>query len=202
MKKTPMFISALAVSCLMMASCNQNAQTTDNTISNEETTVTESCNGKIAFVDLDILINEYDMANDLRSVVETKVQGIQSEVTRRRTKLESEAKAFQEKIDKGLMTRSTAEIQAQKLQQKEQEFNEFAGKKQQEVMEEQQVMMNQIGDAIKTFLEAYNIEAGYTMIIANQMGLPVLTADPSVDITKDVLAGLNEEYIQTKNKKN
>ena len=197
-----MFISALAVSCLMMASCNQNAQTTDNTISNEETTVTESCNGKIAFVDLDILINEYDMANDLRSVVETKVQGIQSEVTRRRTKLESEAKAFQEKIDKGLMTRSTAEIQAQKLQQKEQEFNEFAGKKQQEVMEEQQVMMNQIGDAIKTFLEAYNIEAGYTMIIANQMGLPVLTADPSVDITKDVLAGLNEEYIQTKNKKN
>ena len=30
---------------------------------------------------------------------------------------------------------------------------------------------------------------------------PVLTADPSLDITDAVLAGLNEEYIATKNSK-
>jgi Skp family chaperone for outer membrane proteins len=29
----------------------------------------------------------------------------------------------------------------------------------------------------------------------------VITADPALDITEDVLAGLNEEYIKTKNEK-
>ena len=77
-----------------------------------EGTATEAaaCKGDIVYVDLDRILAEYDMANDLRSVVETKVQNIQAEVTRRGKKLENEVKAFQEKIDKGLLTRTNAEI--------------------------------------------------------------------------------------------
>ena len=37
---------------------------------------------------------DYDMANDLRSVVETKVQNIQAEITRRGKKLENDVKSF------------------------------------------------------------------------------------------------------------
>ena len=73
--------------------------------------------GAIVYVDLDRILMEYDMANDLRSVVETKVQNIQAEVNRRGQKLEKDVAAFQEKIEKGLLTRSTAEAQNQKLQQ-------------------------------------------------------------------------------------
>ena len=144
---------------------------------------------------------EYDMANDLRSVVETKVQNIQAEVTRRGKKLENDVKTFQEKIDKGLMTRSVAEAQGQKLQQQEAEFNNYAAQKQQEINEEQVVMMNQLGDAIQTFLNKYNEEMQYAMILTNSGGAPVITADPALDITEAVLAGLNEEYIKTKNEK-
>ena len=141
------------------------------------------------------------MANDLRSVVETKVQNIQAEVTRRGKKLENDVKAFQEKIDKGLMTRSVAEVQGQKLQQQEAEFNNYAAQKQAEIQEEQVVMMNQLGDAIKTFLDKYNAEKKYAMIITNNGGAPVITADEALNITEDVLAGLNDAYIKTKNEK-
>lgn len=34
------------------------------------------------------------------------------------------------------------------------------------------------------------------------LGAPVLTADPSLNITADVLEKLNEEYIKTKNQTN
>ena len=34
--------------------------------------------GDIVYIDLDRILMEYDMANDLRSVVETKVQNIQA----------------------------------------------------------------------------------------------------------------------------
>ena len=160
-----------------------------------------ACEGAIVYIDLDRILMEYDMANDLRSVVETKVQNIQAEVNRRGTKLEKDVKAFQEKMEKGLMTRSVAEVQGQKLQQQEQDFNVYAAQKQQEIQEEQVVMMNQLGDAIKTFLDKYNEEKQYSMILTNQGGAPVITGDAALNITDDVLAGLNEEYIKTKNEK-
>ena len=99
------------------------------------------------------------------------------------------------------MTRSVAEVQGQKLQQQEQDFNVYAAQKQQEIQEEQVVMMNQLGDAIKTFLDKYNEEKQYAMILTNQGGAPVITGDAALNITDDVLAGLNEEYIKTKNEK-
>lgn len=157
--------------------------------------------GDIVYIDLDRILMEYDMANDLRSVVETKVQNIEAEVNRRGKKLENEVKSFQEKLNKGLMTRSVAEVQQQKLVQQEQEFNNYAAQKQAEIQEEQVVMMNQLGDAIKTFIDKYNAEKQYAMILSNNGGAPVITADAALDITDDVIAGLNDEYIKTKNDK-
>ena len=166
-----------------------------------EATETVASKGDIVYVDLDRILMEYDMANDLRSVVETKVQNIQAEVNRRGKKLENDVKDFQTKLDKGLMTRSVAEVQGQKLQQQEVEFNNYAAQKQQEIQEEQLVMMNQLGDAIQTYIQKYNEEKQYAMILTNSGGAPVITADSSLDITDVVLAGLNEEYIKTKNAK-
>ena len=167
----------------------------------EEAATEAAQKGDIVYVDLDRILMEYDMANDLRSVVETKVQNIQAEVNRRGQKLEKEVTAYQEKIQKGLMTRSVAEVQGQKLQEQEIEFNNYAAQKQQEINEEQVVMMNQLGDAIQTFINKYNEEKQYAMILTNSGGAPVITADANLDITEAVLAGLNEEYIKTKNQK-
>lgn len=157
--------------------------------------------GGIVYIQLDRILQEYDMANDLRSVVETKVQNIQAEVDRRGKKLENDVNEFQEKINKGLMTRSVAEVQSEKLRQQEAEFNTYANQKQNEIMEEQTVMMNQLADAIKTFIDKYNEEKKYAMILTNQGGAPVITGDAALDITDDVLVKLNEEYIKNKNKK-
>ena len=166
-----------------------------------EQTESAACKGAIVYVDLDRILMEYDMANDLRSVVETKVQNIQAEVNRRGQKLEKEVASFQEKIEKGLLTRSVAEAQNQKLQQQDIEFQNYAAQKQQEIQEEQVVMMNQLSDAIQTFIDKYNAEKQYAMILTNTAGTPVITADATLNITDDVLAGLNEEYIKTKNTK-
>ena len=39
------------------------------------------------------------------------------------------------------------------------------------------------------------------MIITYSGGAPVITADEALNITDDVLAGLNDAYIKTKNEK-
>ena len=160
--------------------------------------------GAIVYFNLDRVLNEYDMANDLRSVVESKAQGIQEEVNRRGNKLQNDVNSFQEKINKGLITRSVAEVQGQKLEQERNDFNNFANQKNQEIAEEQQVMMNNIGDAIKTFLDKYASDNSYAMVIATQgdiLPAPVAAADSSLDVTDDIIVKLNDEYVKTKSKK-
>ena len=193
-------ISLIAVVVFGVLSLNKDGKKAEVAVEGEGTEVTAQ-KGDIVYIDLDRILMEYDMANDLRSVVETKAQNIQAEVTRRGQKLEKEVAAYQEKIQKGLMTRSVAEVQGQKLQQQEIDFNNYAAQKQQEINEEQVVMMNQLGDAIQTFINKYNEEKQYAMILTNSGGAPVIAADAALDITEDVLAGLNEEYIATKNEK-
>ena len=163
----------------------------------------DSLKGEIVYFNLDRVLEEYDMANDLRSVVETKVNSINQEVTRRQNKLQKDANSFQDKLNKGLMTQSTAQVQYQKLQEQETSFQNYAAQKQQEIMEEQQVMLNQISDAIKSFVDEYNAQMGYAMIVASQgdiLPVPVVTGEEKFDITDALIEGLNAAYIKEKGK--
>ncbi len=206
MKNTPLILSIIAVvvavaGCVWAAVKSPVSDRNSLSAGSDSTYVATATSG-IVYIDLDRIIQEYDMASDLGAVVETKVKNIQDEVNRRGKQLENEMIDFQNKINKGLITRSVAEVQSQDLQKKQAEFNEYANQKNNEVIEEQTVMMNQIADAIQTFMDKYNKEKKYTMILTNQSGVPVISADPSLDITNDVIARLNEEYIKEKNKNN
>ena len=160
--------------------------------------------GEIVYFNMDRVLAEYDMANDLRSVFETKANSINQEVTRRQNKLQKDANSFQDKVNKGLMTQSTAQVQYQKLQEQDASFQNYAAQKQQEILEEQQVMLNQISNAIKVFVDDFNAEMGYAMIIATQgdnLPMPVVAASAERDITDALIEGLNAAYVKEKGKK-
>jgi outer membrane protein len=200
MKKTLYGVIASALAIALMSAiftgCN-NTPAPANTAAADSTATA----GKIVYFNLDRILDEYDMANDLRSVAETRINSINQEVTRRGNKLEKDIKTFQDKINKGLMTQSVAEVQSKKLQDQQNSFQQYAAQKQQEIAEEQAVMMNQIADAIKTFIDEYNATKGYAMILTTQgdiLPAPVVTADPSLDITDEILEGLNAQYVKIK----
>lgn len=186
----------------------------------------ETVKADIVYFQLDKVIATYDFATELSTDFDAKAQkvnqevnsrrsSIESEITRRGNKLEADAKAWQEKIDKGLLTRSTAEVQGQKLQerqvelqnyaaQKQDEFAQYASQKQQELAEEQQVILNNIANAIKEYVDIFRAEKGYSLILSTQGDLlpsPVASADPALDITDALVAGLNAEYAKTKSSK-
>lgn len=187
---------------LALTSCSTGNSAPASNASAESSPAVQS--GAIVYFNMDRVISEYDMANDLRSVVETKVNSINQEVTRRGTKLEKDIKAFQDKINKGLLTQSVAESQNQKLIQQQNSFQTYAAQKQQEIAEEQQVMMNQIADAINTYITEFNADKKYSLILATQgdiISVPVVAGAAELDITDTLLEGLNAAYVKTKGKK-
>jgi outer membrane protein len=203
MKKSSLFLGLAALAAAATVSFNScNSGKASKGVDNADSTaVSTAAAGSIVFVNLDEIIAGYDMANELNTSVQSKIKSISDEVNRRGNKLQSDVNDFQDKINKGLITRSTAEVQANQLQKRQDDFNNYANQKQQEAAEEQQVALNQIEDAIKQFLDKYNEEKHYALILTTQGDLlptPVVACDSSLDITKDVIRGLNEEYVKTK----
>lgn len=200
MKKLPLILSIVALAGVIALAIVTFAKGGDKK-SAAATTETLAQKGAIVYFNLDRVLAEYDMANDLRSVFETKANSINQEVQRRVNKFQKDANAFQDKINKGLMTQSVAEVQSRKLQEQKNNFDQYAAQKQQEILEEQQVMMNQIADAIKTYVDEFNAVKGYAMILTTQgeiLPAPVVVADPSLDITDELLEGLNAAYVKSK----
>ena len=201
MKKAFILSAAvLAGLSLTLVSCNNSSS--QNAADNAQTDEVAAAAGAIVYFNLDTILRDYDMANELRSVVETKVNSINQEVTRRRNKLEKDINAFSDKLNKGLLTQSVAQTQNQKLIEQQQSFENYAAQKQQEILEEQQVMMNQLADAINNYIQEFNADKKYAMIIATQgdiLAAPVVAGDPELDITDTLLEGLNAAYVQEKN---
>ena len=202
MKKLPLILSIVALAGVIALAVL--TLTKGNTKKAEPATAEANANkGAIVYFNMDRVVAEYDLANDLRSVVETKVNSISQEVTRRQNKLQKDASSFQDKVNKGLLTQSTAQAQYQKLQEQDASFQNYAAEKQQEIAEEQQVMLNQIFDAIKTFVDEYNETMGYAMILVTQgdiLPAPVVTGEASLDITDALIEGLNAAYVKEKGK--
>jgi outer membrane protein len=159
-------------------------------------------NGQVAYIQLDSLMNQYDMYNDLSSALESKANKVQSDLQRRGNKLNSDMQVFQNSVNKGLMIRSEAERQQQDLLQRQQTLQNEANTKQQELAEENQVMLNQVLDALHTYLKTYNEDHSYSLIFVTS-GTPgtIIIGDPALDITNDVVKGMNEEYVKTRSSK-
>lgn len=192
-------ILTVAVAAII-CSCNA----TDNTGTAQPAgngSVAAAPQGSIVYIQLDSLVSQYDMFNDLRSELESKAQAIQDDLTKKGRSFESAAKDFETKIAKGLLTRSQAEEQQQRLVERQQNLQNLSQQKQMEMAEEEAVMMRKVMDAIQTFVNKYNQEKGYALILTSSAAsTTVITGNPSLNITQDVLNGLNEEYIKSKSK--
>lgn len=171
--------------------------------STESTAVAENTSG-IAYFNLDEVVANYQMAIDLQQSFEKKANGINDDVTRRRTKLENEDKDLADKLNKGLITRSVAEVKYNDLQKKIADFQQFGQQKQNELAEEQQVILNNIANSVMEYVKKYNSEHHYDLILSTQGNLlssPVVDAAASLNITSELIDGLNAEYQNNKSKK-
>ncbi|MBO5759344.1 MAG: OmpH family outer membrane protein [Rikenellaceae bacterium] len=192
MKKFMIF----AVAALALAGCKNNATKTENAAADSLAQVEAVYD--IAYVDMDVLITGYDMYNEKKAELDKKAEEVDRNLTTRGRKLEKEIMDFQEKINNGLVTRSQAAEMEANLNKKGQAYEEDRQRIIGELQEEQTVMLNNVSFAITNFIKGYNAEGRYKMILANSASGPVLDADPAMDITQVILAGLNAQYAEQK----
>jgi len=193
MKKT-LVVCTLAL--LALAGCKNAAKTGAAAQNSNDSTATVA-GGAIAYVNLDSLTASYDMYKDLRATYEQKTNRIQNDVNARGRALQKDIADFQEKVNKGLVTQATAAQMQDDLGKRQQSFMDYRDKVSGDLAEEEQVLLNQIHESIVQYLKQFNADYHYSMIIStSSLAGPVLNADPKLDITKEVVKGLNKAYAQ------
>ena len=181
-----------------LVSCNS-AATTNTTTTPQTTTVavptsTSATTIPVAYLNIDSLVSAYDLYRDLRGTYETKAAKVEKELTSKSRSFENDVLKFQEKVEKGLVTRSQAATMEHGLQKKQQEFVKNRDLLLQGMAEEERVMLNNIQYNIVEYLKEFNADKRYGVILSTTAAGPVLNADPSLNITTIVLDGLNKKY--------
>jgi outer membrane protein len=165
-----------------------------NKKSNTSEAATVAPVGGIAYINIDTVIFKFDMFTDRRNDLLSKQKSAEAELNSKGTQYEKGVRDYQDKVNKGLITRATAAQMEQTLTQQQQELVSLRDKLQSNLMEEEQVMNRQILEYITTFLEANKSEYNYQFILGKSFGSVVLYSDSAFDITQKVLDAINKKY--------
>ena len=168
MKKYLLGIGLMSLG-MVITSCNKAAE--DNAEATEQEDVL-SASIKIAYVELDTLMNQYQLYKDYSEVLTRKGNNIQNTLAKKQHELE----------------RAQAGIQRE-----QQELAQLADRLNNEFNEEQARINTEARDSIQSFLKRYNKTKKYDYVMV-KAGDNLLIANPKYDITQDIVKGLNKRY--------
>lgn len=188
MKHVILFAVAAALS---LTACQKSAEEAEETAEN---TGAETTGLKIAYVEMDSLITQYQLYKDYEEELTRKGTNIQSTLAQKQRTLEQHAAAMQKKYESnGFTTRDELERAQNSIQAEQQQLQELADRLQTDFAQEQARVNQEARDSIQAFLRSYNKTKKYDYVLV-KAGDNMLIANPKMDITKEVIKGLNKRY--------
>lgn len=153
---------------------------------------------KVGYVLIDSLLAYYKMAQDLSAELLQSQQGLESELTTKGQKLEKKIADYQYQVQRGLITSRDAQATEKQLAEEQQVFVNLQNDMQNRLMREEQEKNTQVYETVIDFVERYNKDKGFNLIISQTTGGVLLYAEKYMNVTAEVLAGLNAEYDASK----
>lgn len=152
----------------------------------------------IAYVNSDSLLNNYDFFKDIEVELKQVEEKYTNEYANRAKGLESEIKTFQQTA--GNMTMGQAKAREEELMRKQNNLMQYQQNLSQRLMQEQGRYQDSLYTVVRDYVKQYGEENNLDVVLTYQKGSGVIYASDSLDITRDVIAGLNERYRDTKGK--
>ncbi|HZK03058.1 MAG TPA: OmpH family outer membrane protein [Bacteroidaceae bacterium] len=161
---------------------------------NPDSVSVETTNIKIAYVDIDSLLVNYNFYLDLSEEMLRKEENSRLHLTEEASKFQKEYEDFQKKIQNNVFSsQERAQQEQDRLVRRQQELQDLNERLSRELSIEHENNSLRISEAIQTFLKEYNKENGFNIILS-KVGDNILLIDPSMNITNEVLNGLNKSY--------
>jgi outer membrane protein len=199
MKKLLLFIAV----AITLASCNQPATQNESATSESaccNTKIEDGCRLPIAVVNVDSLLNNYDLALEENERLMRKQEDITLDLNQRARSLENEMIDFQKKLEnQAFLSRERAEAEQRRLMKKEQDLQLLGQEKQAELLQDNQQVGIRVQDSINSAIRTLNANGKYHLVITTSaLNNNVLFVAPEYDITAEAIELLNERYNKEK----
>jgi outer membrane protein len=125
---------------------------------------------------------------------DSKRFALENDLAKRTQSFQNEVALFQRRAQARGMTEEQGKSTQLALQQKEQDIMMFRDNAAGNLQQEQAKKTDELLTNIQSYLKKYNSGNKFDMVIGYSKGGGVLYAKEDLDITQDVLKGLNEEY--------
>jgi outer membrane protein len=158
-------------------------------------------NNEIFFVEIDTVISKFNLAKDLSAELESKYNSSDAALKSKQQAYEKDVNDYQYKAQRGLITRTEAADIEQTLYTKQQELVQLQQDLTNEINEKQSVMNRQVINAIMQYLKENSSQFNYKYVLGASFGGNVLYANDSLDISANIIKGLNDKYEQDKKSK-
>lgn len=146
----------------------------------------------LVYINTDSLMDKYEYVKDMRKSLEAQRTQAEGEFQAKYNALEKEANNLREIIEK--LSQEEAARQQQDIMMKEQKLNEFRESMQERLLKNEQEKNEEMLQSISSFLEKNYKNTGYNYILGFQRGGGILYAKDNLNITSEVITGLNAQY--------
>lgn len=149
---------------------------------------------KIAYIEIDTLLTNYKLWVQLNEEMIRKEENIRATLNEKMTSLQNDYEEFERKLNNNAFaTRERAESEQNRILKKRQELEELQERLSNELAIESNKNNILFRDSIDSFVQEYNKKHGYNIILS-RLGDNILYIDYAMNITQDIIDGLNARY--------
>lgn len=144
------------------------------------------------YVDLDTVLSKYNLAIDYNEEMLRMQTNLENKGKSHESKLQSQAAAMQRKMqNNGYLTEESYKQDQQILNNMQASAQQDMAKLQSNMETAAMAAQKAINDSIEAFIKDYNKKRGYDAILFKAATLYI---NPALDITDEVVEGLNKKY--------
>ena len=150
----------------------------------------------IGYIKVDSLVVNYDFAQEMHDGFTRQQEAFTKEYGEKRSLFESQAAAFQEKVQRGcFLSQDRAMQERDRLVSEEQQITKLDQELSSKLAQIQADNNKQLLDSIMNYVKIFNNDKKFSYILNSS---EVLIGDETHNITKEVLVGLNSRYTKAK----
>jgi outer membrane protein len=146
----------------------------------------------VAYINADSVLKHYEYIKASAEILEAKKKKVEQDYRNRAESLQGEITAYQRNMNN--MTIGQVRTLEEDLARKQQNLQLFEQRITQELMGDQAKLNEELYKRVTAFLKKYGEAKGLHMVFKLDPGSDILYGQGALDITNDVIAGLNEEY--------
>jgi len=149
-------------------------------------------NEKVVYVDSSKLLNNYKGMQAARAVYQQKANAWKANIDTLASEVQQQISTYEKESPK--MTVKERQLSQELIRNKQKQFSDYQQAMNTQAQQEDAKMTSDVVTQINAYLKKYGESKGYKVILAATEYGNLAYADEGLDITNEVLEGLNKEY--------